>query len=124
MAPQVWIAIILMSILFVVKLSLIIFSQWYEETQYPYGSIGEELRVLSLAIVINIFAIYGLNCSIKGGCTVYSWAIAVVLLIAMFMSIFSEIENFKTWQRFAEDCTARGGVVDTKKQFDMCVMPK
>jgi hypothetical protein len=128
MAPQVWIAIVLMSIMFFVKFVLITFSNWYQTTQFTYGWVGDELRLLAATIALNVFAIYGLQCTIKGGCTVYSWAIAVILVLLMAENIYAEVVNFTQWKALALDCTRLGGSVvfpDTPHPTlrNICIMP-
>lgn len=95
MAPQLWIAIVLFTIMLITKISLIIYSRWYEKTQYFMGMVHTELIVLTVAILINLFALYGLNCSIKGGCTVYSYIIIAILIVAMILTMYGDIIGYK-----------------------------
>jgi hypothetical protein len=124
MAPQVWIAVALMSIMLVVKLALIIYSRWYEQNEYVFGYVGAELQVLAVAIMINLFALYGLNCSIKGGCVVYAWIIVGILVLMLITTMFSEITVYKLWRTNAELCTKAGGKVKfTDNPNEWCVLP-
>lgn len=104
MAPQLWIAIVLFTIMLITKLVLITYSSWYESTHYAMRDpplsiiIGHhtELVVLTITVLVNLFALYGLNCSIVGGCTVYSYTIITILVVALVLTMYSDIVAYKT----------------------------
>lgn len=118
-APQLLISLVLFSIAFIFKLALIIYSSWYEETQYVYGDVQSELFMLSIAIIINLFALYGLDCSIKGSCVAYSYIITVVIVIAFLLDMYQDITLYKYWTHWAKSCTLAGGKVDFNNR--LCV---
>lgn len=62
-APQLLITLIIFSIAFIFKVLLVVYSKWYEDTQYVFGDIMSELYVLAITILVNLFALYGMSCS-------------------------------------------------------------
>lgn len=114
MEPQLWIAIILVSILAIFKLMLIMFSGWYEEWHVLNGGgaydengkyivfvgsmlISRELIIYGVVLLVNLFAIYGLNCTLKGGCKAYSYVIIAVLILALLMHMLFSITLYKSY---------------------------
>jgi hypothetical protein len=112
MAPQLLITLVLFSIAFIFKLALIVFSAWYEDSQYAYGNVQSELFMLSIAIVVNLLAMYGLDCSIKGGCVVYVYIVTGIIVWAFLMDMYHQIRYYKYFMRWARRCTLAGGKVD------------
>ena len=117
MEPQLWIAIILVSILAIFKLMLIMFSTWYEDDYLDrsnnlrknkgkydtfYGSlvIMQELNNYGVVLALNIFALYGLNCALKGGCVAYSYIIVGLLLLSLLTHMSLTIAEYKV----SENC--------------------
>jgi hypothetical protein len=98
MAPQLWIVITLFTILLIAKLLLIARSKWYDNVMKRVGGVEAELFILTIIILINLFAIYGLNCSIKGDCYAYSYIIIAILVITMLLTMYADIINYKHWQ--------------------------
>lgn len=95
MELQLWIAVSLMVVVFFTKLLLILFSDWYAHTQLRLGSLLAELMIFALAIVLNVLGIYGLRCSLKGGCHVYAWMICAVLGAVFVAQLFTEVIAYK-----------------------------
>lgn len=112
---QVWIAIILVTFLFATKIVLILHSRWYQTTQMPFDIAGE-IFVLSIAVVVNMFAIYGLQCSIDGGCRGYSITIMVFVVLAFFCGLFLEMAAYNDRAKSIQNCKDTSGRYNWKRR--------
>lgn len=119
LAPQLLITLIIFSIAFIFKVSLVVYSKWYEDTQYVFGDIMSELYILAITILVNLFALYGMSCSLKGNCIAYSYIITFVIVVAFVLDLFNDIAGYKIWLKFAQECSSIGGLVDMNKR--LCV---
>ena len=116
---HVWIAIVLLTCVFCTKLLFIVLSRWYNETQMT--EVAQELMILGVALVVNIFAIYGLHCSVKGGCTTYAWILSGLIGVAFVANIFWEVQSYKSWEQIHDNCILNKGTFDYDQLT--CVMP-
>lgn len=71
-----------------------------------------ELYVLAITILVNLFALYGMSCSLRGNCVAYSYIITFVIIAAFVLDLFNDIAGYKIWYKFAQECSSLGGRVD------------
>jgi hypothetical protein len=113
MQPQVLVGIVLFSLILLFKLCVMAFSKTYDSIR-----VLNEIPVLMITIALNMFALYGLDCSVKGGCTVFAWVLVAILMILFFWNVLFDIYIFKKWQAFKQFCNKEKGEITYSANSD------